>query len=156
MNDLATRVADGMGMDTDAMSAMKIRAKELLQAARQGVDFTLTEEDRLNIDLVLRTMMADILDVDIEDITDEVHLADELGMDSLAFLELFDEAKETFGIEMDVNVAAKYAQDHPVEHYGEFKEQMFFFLEKPDLVFKELGLNKDELLSAAIENIDTI
>lgn len=100
--------------------------------------------------------MADILDVDIEDITDEVHLADELGMDSLAFLELFDEAKETFGIEMDVNVAAKYAQDHPVEHYGEFKEQMFFFLEKPDLVFKELGLNKDELLSAAIENIDSI
>lgn len=156
MNDLSTRMADNIGLGDGQMEEMKTRAKELLMAARTGEDFALTSEDRENLDLVLRTMMADILAAEIEDITDDVHLADELGMDSLAFLELFDEAKETFGIEMDVNVAAKYAQDHPVERYGEFKEQMFFFLEKPDEVFKELGLDKDELLNTAIKNLETI
>lgn len=143
-------------MNDMSFELMKARAKELMIAAKNGQDFTLTAEDRTNLDNVLKTMMADILDTEVDEITDEAHLADELGMDSLAFLELFDECKETFGIEMDVNVAAKYAQEHPVERYGEFKEQMFFFLEKPDEVFKELGLDKDALLDAALENIDSI
>lgn len=137
-----------------SLDVMKQRAKKLMMAAKGGQDFTLTAEDRANLDDILKKMMADILDADIDDITDDVHLADELGMDSLAFLELFDECKETFGIEMDVNIAAKYAQDHPVEHYGEFKEQMFFFLEKPDEVFTELGLDKEDVLNAALFNID--
>lgn len=143
-------------MNDVSFEKMKERAKELMLAAKVGEDFTLTEEDRVNLDNVLKIMMADILDTEVEEITDEAHLADELGMDSLAFLELFDECKETFGIEMDVNIAAKYAQDHPVERYGEFKEQMFLFLERPDEVFKELGLDKDALLDAALENIDNV
>ncbi len=143
-------------MNDISYEAMKERAKELMMVVKNGNDFTLTAEDRANLDKVLKTMMADILDADIDEITDDVHLADELGMDSLAFLELFDECKETFGIEMDVNIAAKYAQDHPVEKYGEFKAQMFLFLEKPDRVFEELGLDKEALLDVAMENIDNV
>lgn len=145
----------GIGFDGD-MEGMRKRAKQLMLAAKDGENVTLTGEDRANLDIILKTMMADILDVDIEAITDEIQLSNELGMDSLAFLELFDEFKETFGVELDVNIAAKYAQDHPVELYGEFKEQMFFFLEKPDDVFKELGIDKDELLNTALKNIDDI
>ena len=156
MSDLTTRVAEGMGLDDAQLEEIKNRTKELLLAARSGQDYTLTNEDRENIDLVIKTMMADILGAEMEDITDDVHLADELGMDSLAFLELFDEAKDTFGIDMDVNIAAKYAQEHPVERYGEFKEQMFIFLEKPDEVFEELGLDKDTLLNSAIQNLEAI
>ncbi len=156
MDALTSKVVDSLGLDGSEIEDMKKRAKELLIAARSGQDFTLTSEDREKLDFVLKTMMADILATEIEEITDDVHLADELGMDSLAFLELFDEAKETFGIEMDVNVAAKYAQDHPVERYGEFKEQMFFFLEKPDEVFEELGLDKDEMINTAISNLNSI
>lgn len=158
LNNKASELIDtleSMGFDSD-INTIRTRAKILMQAARDGETVTLTDEDRVNLDFFLKTMMADILDVDPEEITDDIQLADELGMDSLAFLELFDELKETFGIEMDVNVAVKYAQDHPVEYYGDFKEQMFLFLEKPDEVFKELGIDKDELLNSALQNIDEI
>jgi hypothetical protein len=57
---------------------------------------------------------------------------------------------------MDVNIAAKYAQNHPVQTYGEFREQIFYFIEKPDEVFKELGLDKEEMLSMALRNIDNV
>lgn len=135
---------------------LKERVKAFITLMKEGKEVKLTDEDKTVMDKIIKTVVADILDIDKNEIKDDTHLIDDLAMDSLAFLELFDEFKETFRFEIDVNLAAKYAQDHPVETYGEFKNQLFFFIEKPDEVFKELGIEKGDMLDMALNSIDKV
>jgi len=135
-----------MGLEEEK-SVVQSRIVEFMKRMKEGEDVKLTQEDKSQIDGVMKQIFAEILDIDPDEINEDSHLADDLEMDSLAFLEMFDEFKEFLNLELDVNTVAKYSQDHPAETYGDFMDQIFTFIERPDEVLKELGIDKEEMMS---------
>jgi len=47
------------------------------------------------------------------------------------------------GLDIDVNVVAKYAVSHPVETFDDFLNQMCDFIERREEILKELGIGVD-------------
>jgi acyl carrier protein len=62
----------------------------------------------------------------IDDTTD---LNQDIGMDSLSFLELFDELKINHGLDADIRATGRYALEHPVTTVGELLDQIYLLLE---------------------------
>ncbi len=127
-------------------SEEKERMQTFVARINNGENLQLTGEDKGLIEELSKQIFADILDLDPEEITTDAHLSEDLGMDSLAFLEMFDEFKQFLNLDMDINRVAKYAQDNPAETFGEYMNQLYFFIEKPDQVLNELGLDRDEMI----------
>ncbi len=49
----------------------------------------------------LRAIVAEVLDVDVADVTDEAHLVDDLGVDSLMALEVTVVLERTYQVSLD-------------------------------------------------------
>ncbi len=86
----------------------------------------------------VKTVLAELLEIDPTDIEDSTRLADDLGADSLLYLELFEELKDEFALDIDLHEIGKYATKHPVSTVGELNELVRLYLEKGDALLKEL------------------
>ena len=65
----------------------------------------------------------------VEEFHDDMGLVEDIGLDSLSFLELFDELKMNHQLQVDVRDVGRYAMEHPVQTLGEFLEQIYLFVE---------------------------
>ncbi len=134
-------------MNSDLMQPeVRERMQTFVARINNGENLQLSDEERGLIEELSKQIFADILDLDPEEITTAAHLSEDLGMDSLAFLEMFDEFKEFLSLDLDINRVAKYAQDNPAETFGEYMNQLYLFIEKPDQVLNELGLDRNEMI----------
>ncbi|MBM3299529.1 MAG: hypothetical protein FJY85_06220 [Deltaproteobacteria bacterium] len=127
--------------------------ERILASLKPGGEIKLTDDDKQLIEDLTRHAFAEILDIEPEKITRESHLVSDLGMDSLAFLEMFDEMKESLNLDIDVNVVARYAQEYPVNTFGEYLEQMYNFIEARDKILEQLGIDKEEVIQKIEEVI---
>lgn len=83
-----------------------------------------------------RTILASLLEVDESDIEPTTRLED-LGADSLLFLELFEELKDEFKLDVDLHQLGKYAARYKISTVGELTDLVCRYAEKGDLVFTE-------------------
>lgn len=86
----------------------------------------------------VKTVLAELLDIDADDIKDQTRLTDDLGADSLFYLELFEELKDAFNLGLDLHDIGRYATRHPVATVKELTELVKLYIEKGDELLKEL------------------
>lgn len=95
-----------------------------------------------NIDTV-RACIADALSVDVADVTPDSNLMDELGADSLAFLDIVFQLEQAFDIEITRGEMERAAR-------GDMTDEQF----APDGVVSEAGMARlRELMPEAAERI---
>jgi len=140
-NELLTVI----GLPEKDRELIKARMEEVWALLRDNKKVKLTELDRALIEKAAKFALASTLEIDIspEEIAGETRLWEDLEMDSLAFLEMFDEFQGVMGLDIDVNVVAKYAVSHPVETFDDFLNQMCDFIERREEILKELGIGVD-------------
>lgn len=74
-----------------------------------------------NDDVVGRitSILADLLEIDAGEIKPETKLEEDLGADSLLYLELFEEMKDEFDLDIEMQQIQRYAAKHRVATVGE-------------------------------------
>lgn len=65
---------------------------------------------------------ADECEVDIDSLTPETNINDDLDGDSLLFVELIELAKKKYSLDIQLQVIGKYMLKHPVETLGRVVE----------------------------------
>ena len=78
-----------------------------------------TDVDRAQVSAQVKRFLADELERDIAEMRDEAHLFDDLGLDSLLFLALFEELQGQYDVTVDTRKLARFARRNPVQTLGE-------------------------------------
>ena len=99
---------------------------------------TLTEEDKKKIFEEIRQYLADELEIDKEGITENTNIIDDLGGDSILFLEMIEEFKEKYGISLEVRTIGQYMLKNPVYTVGETMNAVFDIIEKGEELVAEV------------------
>lgn len=90
----------------------------------------LTDEEKKQIFEEVRQFLSDELEVDIEKITEDTNIIDDLGGDSILFLEMIEEFKGKYGIDLEVRTIGQYMIKNPVYTVGETLRAVFELIEK--------------------------
>jgi acyl carrier protein len=91
---------------------------------------SLTEDQKKQIFEDVRQFLADELEVDIEKITEDTNIIDDLGGDSLLFLEMIEEFKKKYEINLEVRTIGQYMLKNPVYTLGDTLKAIFEIIEK--------------------------
>jgi len=97
----------------------------------------LTAEEKQGILTEIREFLADELGVDLDKVTPEAKIIDDLGGDSMIYLELVEKFKKKYQIQVEVRVIGKYLLAHPVHAVGEVAQAVYDIIEKGDDLVKE-------------------
>jgi len=84
-----------------------------------GASSPMTVVERAQVSEQVKRFLADELERDIGEMRDEAHLFDDLGLDSLLFLALFEELQGQYEVTVDTRKLAQFARRNPVETLGE-------------------------------------
>lgn len=98
---------------------------------------TLTEDEKKEVYDHIREFLSDELDVPLDAIGPDSRIIDELGGDSMLYLELIDEFKRKFGIALEVRTVGLYLQKHPIFTVGEVARTVCDFVEHGDEILKK-------------------
>lgn len=99
----------------------------------------LTDAEKKQIYEEVREFLADEFEIDKEEITRDTNVIDDLGGDSILFLEMIEEFKEKYGIDLEVRTIGQYMLKNPIYTVGETIETMFEIIEKGDDLITELA-----------------
>ncbi len=75
--------------------------------------------NRAQVSEEVKRFLADELERDVAEMRDEAHLFDDLGLDSLLFLALFEELQGQYEVTVDTRKLARFARRNPVQTLGE-------------------------------------
>jgi acyl carrier protein len=98
----------------------------------------LTPDERRKIYEEICQYLADELEVDVNEITKDTNIIDDLGGDSILFLEMIEEAKEKYGINLEVRVIGQYMLKNPVYTVGETVNAVCDIIEKGEELIAQL------------------
>lgn len=91
---------------------------------------TLTDELKKEIFEEVRQFLAEELETDPGNITEHTNIIDDLGGDSILFIELIEELKEKYQIDLEVRTIGQYMLKNPVFTLGETVNAIFEIIEK--------------------------
>ncbi len=98
----------------------------------------LSEADKSAIFNEVRQFLADELEIDPIKIQDDTNIIDDLGGDSILFLEMFEEFKSKYKIDLEVRTIGQYLLNHPVYTLKDTVNAIFDIIEKgEDLIGPE-------------------
>jgi acyl carrier protein len=98
----------------------------------------LTEEEKRQVLEDVRRFLADEFDMSPEEITEDTNIIDDLGGDSILFLEMIEEFKAKYGIELEVRTIGQYMLKNPVYTVGDTLNTVFEIIEKGEDLIREL------------------
>jgi acyl carrier protein len=79
----------------------------------------MSSAERAQVSEQVKRFLADELERDVAEMRDEAHLFDDLGLDSLLFLALFEELQGQYEVTVDTRKLARFARRDPVQTLGE-------------------------------------
>ena len=94
-----------------------------------GIGRDMTEEEKVKLSERVRQFLAEELERDISEIRDDAHLIDDLELDSLLFLALFEELETEYEVKVDTRKLAKIGRQNPIETLGELNDLIVRILE---------------------------
>lgn len=97
----------------------------------------LTEEEKQQIYDHIREFLSDELDVPQEDIEPDSKIIDDLGGDSMIYLELVEEFKRKYDVHVEIRVIGQYLQRHPVYTVGETAQAVCDIVEHGDKLLEQ-------------------
>ncbi|MDY7034973.1 MAG: acyl carrier protein [Thermodesulfobacteriota bacterium] len=99
----------------------------------------LTDEEKKDLFEEVRQFLADEFEMDVSEITEETNIIDDLGGDSILFLEMIEEFKGKYEIDLEVRIIGQYMLKHPVYTVGETLNAVFDIIEKGEDLIEEIG-----------------
>jgi acyl carrier protein len=96
----------------------------------------LNEQERQDIYDHIRRFLSKELDVPLEDIGPDTTIIDDLKGDSMIYLELFENFKQTHRINVEIAVVGRYLQRNPVRTVREVTDIVCRILEQGESMFK--------------------
>lgn len=111
---------------SDEMNAEVNGFKAMMRGGERR-DLTTAERDFVGREIV--GFLAEQCDMEPASVGRDADLENDLGVDSLTFLELFQELESQYGLDLDIRSIARYARDNPVSTVGELVDQVCLFLE---------------------------
>jgi acyl carrier protein len=99
---------------------------------------TLSELEKRQIYEDIRAYLAEELEIEPEKITDDTNIIEDLGADSILFLEMFEEFKGKLGIELEIRTIGQYMLSHPVYTFKEIVLAIYIFVEKGEELIQEM------------------
>ncbi|MEW5804001.1 MAG: acyl carrier protein [bacterium] len=90
----------------------------------------LTDEEKKIIYEEVREILSDELGVDLDKIDPDTKIIDDLGGDSLIYLELIEEFKKKYGFNLEVRVIGQYILAHPVYTVEETAKAIYDIIER--------------------------
>ena len=88
----------------------------------------------------IREFLSEELGVGLEKITPSTKIIDDLGGDSMIYLELVEEFKKKYQVSVEVRVVGQYLQKHPIKTVGETAQAVYDIVERGgDLLAGEKG-----------------
>ena len=97
----------------------------------------LTDNEKKEIYNDIRQYIADELEVDIDQIQDDTNIIDDLGGDSILFLEMFEEFKSKLQIGLEIRTIGQYMLNHPVYTFKEIINAIYLFIEKGEELIEQ-------------------
>lgn len=92
----------------------------------------LTDAEKSQVYEDIRAFLSDELDVPLEDIKPDSKILDDLKGDSMIYLELVEEFKKKFNVNVEIRVIGLYFQRHPVYTVGEVAKAVCDIVEYGD------------------------
>jgi acyl carrier protein len=99
---------------------------------------TLTEEEKRQIYEHICQFLSDELDAPLDSINPDTTILEDLGGDSMIYLELVEEFKSKFNVAVEVRVIGQYFQRHPVYSVGEVTQAVCDIIERGDELIAQL------------------
>jgi len=100
----------------------------------------LTDEEKKIIYEEVREILSDELGTDLDKINPDTKIIDDLGGDSLIYLELIEEFKKKYGFDLEVRVIGQYILAHPVYTVSEIANAIYAIIEKGENLIDEEDL----------------
>jgi len=98
---------------------------------------TLTQEEKTEIYEHIRDFLSDELDVAKDDIGPDTKIIDDLGGDSMIYLELIEDFKKKYDVTVEIRVIGQYFQRHPVYTVKEVAQAVYDIVEHGDSLLAE-------------------
>ena len=92
----------------------------------------LAEEEKTEIYEHIRAFLSDELDVPVEKIGADTKILDDLDGDSLIYLELVEDFKKKYDVNVEMRVIGLYLQRHPIYTVGETARAICDIIERGD------------------------
>jgi acyl carrier protein len=89
------------------------------ESGSMSVGGPMTAVERTEVSAQVKRFLADELERDIGEMRDDAHLFEDLGLDSLLFLALFEELQGEYDVTVDTRKLARFARRNPVQTLGE-------------------------------------
>lgn len=103
---------------------------------------TLTDEEKDGLYNDIREFLADEFEVEVDEITKDTNIIEDLGGDSILFLEMIEELKEKYGVDLEVRIIGQYMLKNPIYTVGETLNTIFEIVEKGEGILEELEEEK--------------
>ena len=103
---------------------------------------TLTDEEKDGLYNEIREFLADEFEVGVDEITKDTNIIEDLGGDSILFLEMIEELKEKYGVDLEVRTIGQYMLKNPIYTVGETLNTIFEIIEKGEDILEELEEEK--------------
>ena len=98
---------------------------------------TLSTEEKTALASQVKEFLAEECDLEVTEIKDETDIIEDLGADSLMFLELIQELQAEHEIDLELRTIGKYIVKNPVKTVGEAIHTMYDIIEKGEDLLKE-------------------
>ncbi len=90
----------------------------------------LSEDEKKQIYEHIRQFLSDELGIPLDKIEPQTRIIDDLGGDSIIYLELIEEFKKKFSVTIEIRVIGKYFQKHPIRTVSETAQAVYDIVEK--------------------------
>jgi len=102
----------------------------------------LTEQEKQTISEEIKQFLAEEFEVDSSKITKDTNIVDDLGGDSILFMEMIEEFKGKYEIDLEVRTIGMYMLKNPVYTFGETVTAVYEIIEKGEDLIEEIGGGK--------------
>ena len=99
----------------------------------------LTEDEKKIISEEIRQFLAEEFEIDPSEITDKTNIVDDLGGDSILFMEMIEEFKEKYDIDLEIRTIGMYMLKNPIYTVGETLNAVYEIIEKGEDLIEEVG-----------------
>jgi len=98
---------------------------------------TLTEQEKKDIYEHIREFLSDELDVPLDKIGPDSKIIDDLGGDSMIYLELIEDFKKQYNVTVEIRVIGQYFQRHPVYSVKEVAQAVYDIIQRGDTLLAD-------------------
>ena len=86
---------------------------------------------------VVRKVLSNLVEVDLDDIKESTRLEEDLGADSLLNFEVLEDLKDEFKLDLDFHLLSKYTTTHRIATVGDLADLVLKYMEHGEAMFAQ-------------------